>query len=434
MGATIAWLALSTLPVSASAALDSGIKEYNAGNYQRAIGLFGQAESTDFNNPVLHYYLANALAKTNKIPDALKQYKVAMAMEPTGQLANYCRDAIAALDGNSASSSRANVPASSASAKSAPIFNYQFDTLGNPTEVSGKIGAIGKFVLKRTAVGAWMVKEMKNSQLLVICGVKITTKGDGTIVGPFKVSNQGDIGYLDPKQQVLYTIFSDGAVSSAPPSNLGIAAWAVGGSLPEVTATFCGCPACSRIESDFGSLQYRYGDRVKFTRRGSSTPGLTATRASANCPIITFSHGRGTVLITERGQYITAGALENDINDLLSAVSLKPQRTLQEQNTASQAAEIAKDAQVKIADGQERLESEIGRLEDEQRAYAEGGRGSRASDVQDRARRMREDFERQKQAINATAKARIESLTHSDASEFMLKESAPAAVRRSNRR
>jgi tetratricopeptide (TPR) repeat protein len=83
--------------VQAATALDQGIRAYNAGKYDEAIGRLGQAESTEFNNPILHYYLANALAKTKQTPDAIKEYKVALALEPNGQLADYCRQALQAM-------------------------------------------------------------------------------------------------------------------------------------------------------------------------------------------------------------------------------------------------------------------------------------------------------------------------------------------------
>jgi tetratricopeptide (TPR) repeat protein len=95
---TLAFL-LSPAPAGANDYLDKGIKEYNAGNYYEAIGLLGEAEPTDFNNAVLHYYLANAYAKTSQKDDAIKEYKIALALEPQGQLASYCERALRVLHG-----------------------------------------------------------------------------------------------------------------------------------------------------------------------------------------------------------------------------------------------------------------------------------------------------------------------------------------------
>jgi hypothetical protein len=83
--------------MAASEILNKGIKAFNSGHYQKAIGLLGQAETSEFNNPVLHYYLANALSKVNQKPDAIKEYKIAMALQPEGQMSQYCTAALEAL-------------------------------------------------------------------------------------------------------------------------------------------------------------------------------------------------------------------------------------------------------------------------------------------------------------------------------------------------
>ncbi len=93
-------LLLSIYPDSAIAGnefLDKAIAAYNAGNYNEAMGLLGEAESRDFNDPVLHYYLANTLSHLDSKEEAIKEYKIALAMQPDGQMAAYCHDALKAL-------------------------------------------------------------------------------------------------------------------------------------------------------------------------------------------------------------------------------------------------------------------------------------------------------------------------------------------------
>jgi thiol-disulfide isomerase/thioredoxin len=99
MAIGFAALMLLDKPAYANKLLDQAIREYNAGHYSEAIGLFGEAEPTEFNNAVLHYYLANALSKTNQKEDAAKEYKIALALEPHGQLADYCARALRVLQG-----------------------------------------------------------------------------------------------------------------------------------------------------------------------------------------------------------------------------------------------------------------------------------------------------------------------------------------------
>jgi hypothetical protein len=78
--------------------LQEAITQYNAGNYQQTLGLLGEAESTDCNNPILHYYKANAFARSNLTDEAIKEYKLTLQLQPDGALAAYCHEALQALN------------------------------------------------------------------------------------------------------------------------------------------------------------------------------------------------------------------------------------------------------------------------------------------------------------------------------------------------
>lgn len=106
-------LSLGALPVFANADLDDGIRKHNAGHYSEALAAFGAAESAEFNNPVLHYYMADSYNRLRQTSDAIREYRVARSLQPKGQLASYCESALKALgcDPN---------PAAAAAAKSAP--------------------------------------------------------------------------------------------------------------------------------------------------------------------------------------------------------------------------------------------------------------------------------------------------------------------------
>jgi hypothetical protein len=82
---------------SAASPIDQGIAEFNAGHYDKAIALFGEAEPTNFNNAVFHYYFGSALVRTNHNADAIKQFKLALVLEPKGQVSEYCQKALANL-------------------------------------------------------------------------------------------------------------------------------------------------------------------------------------------------------------------------------------------------------------------------------------------------------------------------------------------------
>src|SRR5271163_4774855 len=77
--------------------LKKGISKYNAGDYSEARAMFGAAEVYEFNNPVLHYYLADTYIKQNCKADAIREYQIALALQPTGTIADYCKRALTSL-------------------------------------------------------------------------------------------------------------------------------------------------------------------------------------------------------------------------------------------------------------------------------------------------------------------------------------------------
>jgi hypothetical protein len=46
--------------------MNSAINAFNKGNYSEAVGLLGESKPTEFENPVWHYYMANALWRLNQ--------------------------------------------------------------------------------------------------------------------------------------------------------------------------------------------------------------------------------------------------------------------------------------------------------------------------------------------------------------------------------
>ena len=70
-----------------------GIDAYNRGNYSDAMNFFGAAMGTDQNNAILHYYMANSLVQLKQKPDAIREYKLALELEPRGKMAANCQAA-----------------------------------------------------------------------------------------------------------------------------------------------------------------------------------------------------------------------------------------------------------------------------------------------------------------------------------------------------
>ncbi|MCA9803945.1 MAG: hypothetical protein KC777_18370 [Cyanobacteria bacterium HKST-UBA02] len=77
--------------------LKSGIKLYNQGNYQEAIGHLGLARAKEFNNAVLHYYMANAFSQMGKKGDAVREFRIAYALDPESEVGKFSKQALQAL-------------------------------------------------------------------------------------------------------------------------------------------------------------------------------------------------------------------------------------------------------------------------------------------------------------------------------------------------
>jgi tetratricopeptide (TPR) repeat protein len=91
-------MAMSPLTVSScfpdSPFLDQGIKDYTGGDYLSALEHLEAAETSDFDKPLLHYYLANTYLQLHEEPHAVREYKIAYALKPDGELSGMCKRAL----------------------------------------------------------------------------------------------------------------------------------------------------------------------------------------------------------------------------------------------------------------------------------------------------------------------------------------------------
>lgn len=78
-------------------ALTQGIQEYNAGNYTEAISKFGTALAQDYNNAVLHYYLASCYAHIKLKDDAVREFRIAYALQPDAEVGKFAKQALVYL-------------------------------------------------------------------------------------------------------------------------------------------------------------------------------------------------------------------------------------------------------------------------------------------------------------------------------------------------
>ncbi len=74
--------------------LKEGVAAYNSGRYREAIGLLGTALSSDFNNAVLHYYMANSFVHLKQPESAVREFRIAYALEPNKDVGKFSRQAL----------------------------------------------------------------------------------------------------------------------------------------------------------------------------------------------------------------------------------------------------------------------------------------------------------------------------------------------------
>jgi tetratricopeptide (TPR) repeat protein len=74
--------------------LKEGMAEFAAGNYSDASGHFGGALTTDFNNATLHYYLGSCYAHMKQKDAAIREFRIAYALDPEKEVGQYAKQAL----------------------------------------------------------------------------------------------------------------------------------------------------------------------------------------------------------------------------------------------------------------------------------------------------------------------------------------------------
>lgn len=85
---------MSTPPPTEKNFLKEGVAAYNAGRYREAVGLLGTALSSDFNNAVLHYYMANSFVHMKQPESAIREFRIAYALEPSKEVGKFSKQAL----------------------------------------------------------------------------------------------------------------------------------------------------------------------------------------------------------------------------------------------------------------------------------------------------------------------------------------------------
>lgn len=110
--------------------LKQGIAEFNAGNYSDAAGHLGAALSTDFNNSVLHYYLGNCYVHMKQRDAAIREFRIAYALDPDKDVGKYAKQALAGLNADiSGSNSTQNTTPAPANPNADAMARFAVDKL-----------------------------------------------------------------------------------------------------------------------------------------------------------------------------------------------------------------------------------------------------------------------------------------------------------------
>jgi predicted Zn-dependent protease len=89
--AGLAWAGVCCMPAALAADFEMGMKVYRAQDYPLAAHYFRRALERDGENPNVHYYLADALVRMNKLHEARLEYQKILALAPESQAARLSR-------------------------------------------------------------------------------------------------------------------------------------------------------------------------------------------------------------------------------------------------------------------------------------------------------------------------------------------------------
>lgn len=71
-----------------------GTLEYRLRQFSDAANDLGAALPSEFNNPILHYYYANCMVHLHHKEAAIREYRIAYALQPIGTIGEYCKQCL----------------------------------------------------------------------------------------------------------------------------------------------------------------------------------------------------------------------------------------------------------------------------------------------------------------------------------------------------
>ena len=71
--------------------LQQGLQEYKRHEWDEALSHLGAALPSEFNNANLHYHMANCMVHMRQKESAIREYRIAYALDPQGRIGNYSK-------------------------------------------------------------------------------------------------------------------------------------------------------------------------------------------------------------------------------------------------------------------------------------------------------------------------------------------------------
>lgn len=84
-------------PPPVSPEVKEGVSAYNRGDYKTAVIKLSGALSTEFNNAAVHYYLANAFVHLKQTESAIREFRIAYALQPDAEVGKFSKEALTYL-------------------------------------------------------------------------------------------------------------------------------------------------------------------------------------------------------------------------------------------------------------------------------------------------------------------------------------------------
>lgn len=81
-------------PAPVQPEIKEGISAYNRAEYRAAVLSFNQSLNTEYNNPVVHYYLGNCFVHLNQPESAIREFRIAYALSPDTEVGKFSKDAL----------------------------------------------------------------------------------------------------------------------------------------------------------------------------------------------------------------------------------------------------------------------------------------------------------------------------------------------------